>query len=112
MSLQPTSRERETGNVSPFDVSASQDYGRLMEGSTVIDSPADRPGWTTVNRTPGREPQPHDQLTGDPSATIYGPVQPPIAVEHRHGENPTPTPPDALARGLALVEQAKARSNS
>lgn len=113
MSLQPTQKEAATGGISPFDVSASQDFGRLMEGSTIIDSPQGRPGWTTVEHTAGRAPQPFDSLTGDPTATAFGPDQPPIRVEHRpHGEASPPPPPDALARALAIVEQAKARSES
>lgn len=103
--MYPTSRERQTGGESPFAISDAMHFAALQEDGTVIDSP-DGPGWTTVKHTPGRAPQPFDSLTGDPSATIYGPIQPPISIEVQ--KVPTePTVPDALARAYEIVERSK-----
>lgn len=54
MSLHDTSRQRETGGISPFAVSDSMDFAALQEGAEIIDSTPGTPGAVTVRRTPGQ----------------------------------------------------------
>lgn len=78
---------REGAFLHPFAVAAEQDYNVVAQGAEILT--AEVVGAVQVTRTPGKPLDPFAPLHGDPSATSYGPIQPPVTVRVVHGGKQT-----------------------
>ena len=89
MALHDTSKQRDTGGISPFAVSDSMDFNSLMEDGTIIDSAMPgQPGAVTIRRVAGRPLDPHAPLIdkSDPSSYVVAPSQPGVTVRVIRGD--------------------------
>ena len=87
MSLHDTSRQRQTGGISPFAVSDFMEFAALNEGAEVIDAQPGQPGTVRVERRARQAVAPASRRSMATQLPIAQYEQPPgVTVTVRHGK--------------------------
>lgn len=103
--MRPTSRERQTGGVSPSEVAAAQDPQAVAEGAQVLPGHGAGRG-VQVTRVRDRNFDPTaPQRLHDPAATIYfQPTAEPVRTYSLSPEQTEQFSREAAERGMDLVD--------